>query len=116
MQQRLGPGTSIGILLLAVSACAAAPASPLTSDSIAPSPPTRESATASPQPTPTPLATPTASTRPSSSLAADTPGDFAHMPGNLIHRERTPPGEPVEAVVVRIGRGPAVVNVDGPTG
>lgn len=28
------------------------------------------------------------------------PGDFAHMPGNLIHRERTPPGEPVEAVIV----------------
>ena len=38
------------------------------------------------------------------------------MPGNLIHRERTPPGEPVGAVVVRIGRGPAVVNVDDPTG
>jgi uncharacterized RmlC-like cupin family protein len=43
------------------------------------------------------------------------PGDFAHMPGNLIHRERTPPGEPVEAVVVRIGLGPPVVNVDGPS-
>jgi uncharacterized RmlC-like cupin family protein len=42
-------------------------------------------------------------------------GDFAHMPGNLIHRERTSPGEPVEAVVIRMGLGPLVVNVDGPT-
>lgn len=40
-------------------------------------------------------------------------GDFAHVPTHLVHRERTP-GEPVEAVVVRFGSGPAVVNVAGP--
>ena len=43
-------------------------------------------------------------------------GDFAHMPPGVIHRERTPPGEPGEIVLVRVGRGPAVVNVDEPPG
>lgn len=43
-------------------------------------------------------------------------GDFAHMPAQLVHRERTPPGEPVTAVLVRIGQGPTVINVDGPGG
>lgn len=42
------------------------------------------------------------------------PTDFAHVPAGLVHRERTAPGEPGEAVLVRIGPGPAVVNVDGP--
>jgi mannose-6-phosphate isomerase-like protein (cupin superfamily) len=42
------------------------------------------------------------------------PGDFAHMPAGVVHRERTAPGEGGEAILVRIGRGPAVVNVDGP--
>jgi uncharacterized RmlC-like cupin family protein len=42
------------------------------------------------------------------------PGDFAHMPRGVVHRERTAPGEPGEAVLVRIGRGPAVVNVEEP--
>jgi mannose-6-phosphate isomerase-like protein (cupin superfamily) len=41
-------------------------------------------------------------------------GDFAHMPRGVIHRERTAPGEPGEAILVRIGRGPAVVNVEDP--
>ena len=41
-------------------------------------------------------------------------GDFAHMPAHVIHRERTLPGQPAEVVLVHIGRGPSVVNVDGP--
>jgi mannose-6-phosphate isomerase-like protein (cupin superfamily) len=41
-------------------------------------------------------------------------GDFVHMPQRVVHRERTAPGEPGEAILVRIGRGPAVVNVDKP--
>ena len=40
-------------------------------------------------------------------------GDFALVPGHTVHRERTP-GEAVEAVVMRLGTGPTVVNVDGP--
>lgn len=39
-------------------------------------------------------------------------GDFAHMPANLVHRERTRTGEPGEVVLVQIGHGPTVVNVD----
>ncbi len=42
------------------------------------------------------------------------PGDFAHMPRGVVHRERTAPGEPGEIILVRIGSGPAVFNVDGP--
>ncbi len=41
-------------------------------------------------------------------------GDFALMPAGVVHRERTTPGEPGEIVVVRLGPGPAVVNVDEP--
>lgn len=41
-------------------------------------------------------------------------GDFAHIPAGVVHREGTPPGEAGEAVVVRIGRGQPVFNVDGP--
>ncbi len=41
-------------------------------------------------------------------------GDFAHMPHGVVHRERTRPGAAGEAVLVRIGRGPTVVNVEGP--
>lgn len=43
-------------------------------------------------------------------------GDFVHVPAGLVHREGTPPGDPAEAVVVRVGQGPTVVNVDGPGG
>ena len=42
------------------------------------------------------------------------PGDFAHMPAGLIHREGTAPGDDGEIIVVRVGSGPPVVNVDGP--
>jgi uncharacterized RmlC-like cupin family protein len=42
------------------------------------------------------------------------PGDFVHVPSQGIHRERTASGPPGKAVLVRIGRGPTVVNVDGP--
>lgn len=44
------------------------------------------------------------------------PGDFAHMPPQTIHRERTAPGERGEVILVRIGPGPTVVNVEGPSG
>jgi len=40
-------------------------------------------------------------------------GDFAYMPARVIHRERTAPGGG-EVILVRIGPGPSVVNVDGP--
>jgi uncharacterized RmlC-like cupin family protein len=41
-------------------------------------------------------------------------GDFGYVPSGVVHRERTAPGEPGEAVLVRVGTGPGVVNVDGP--
>ena len=41
-------------------------------------------------------------------------GDFTHVPSDLVHRERTPPGKASELILVRIGRGPTVVNVDDP--
>lgn len=41
-------------------------------------------------------------------------GDFGHMPHGIIHRERTAPGDPAHVILVRIGPGPSVVNVDGP--
>lgn len=42
------------------------------------------------------------------------PGEFALMPAGVVHRERTAPGGPGEIVLVRLGPGPAVVNMDGP--
>jgi len=42
------------------------------------------------------------------------PGDFLHVPKGAIHREGNPGSEESHLVVVRAGRGPAVVNVDGP--
>ena len=42
------------------------------------------------------------------------PGDFLHVPKGAIHREGNPSDEESQIVVVRAGRGPAVVNVDGP--
>jgi quercetin dioxygenase-like cupin family protein len=42
------------------------------------------------------------------------PEDFALMPAGVVHRERTPPGGPGEIVLVRLGPGPAVVNVEDP--
>lgn len=41
-------------------------------------------------------------------------GDFVCVPAGAIHREGTPSGEAGEAVVVRVGKGPTVFNVDGP--
>ena len=42
------------------------------------------------------------------------PGDFLHVPKGAIHREGNPGDEESHIIVVRAGRGPAVVNVDGP--
>lgn len=41
---------------------------------------------------------------------------FGFMPRGVIHRERNPSAEPSELVLVRIGSGPTVVNVEGPEG
>ena len=41
-------------------------------------------------------------------------GDFAYVPRRLIHREGTTPDAPAELVLVRIGSGEPVVNVEGP--
>jgi mannose-6-phosphate isomerase-like protein (cupin superfamily) len=41
-------------------------------------------------------------------------GDFCHVPKGLVHRERPRPGPRAELVLVRIGNGPTVVNVEGP--
>jgi uncharacterized RmlC-like cupin family protein len=43
-----------------------------------------------------------------------TAGDFAHVPAGLVHRESTRSSDPCEVVVVRAGRGPSTVNVEGP--
>lgn len=43
-----------------------------------------------------------------------TEGDYVHVPSGLVHREGTPPDEPAEVALVRIGPGVPVVNVDGP--
>jgi uncharacterized RmlC-like cupin family protein len=42
------------------------------------------------------------------------PGDFLLVPRGAIHREGNPSHDVGTAVVVRSGRGEAVVNVDGP--
>ena len=42
------------------------------------------------------------------------PGDFVHVPAHTVHRESNPTTETAEAVLVRRGTGPVVVNVDGP--
>ena len=42
------------------------------------------------------------------------PGDFLHVPKGAIHREENPTDDESRIVVVRAGRGPAVVNVEGP--
>lgn len=41
-------------------------------------------------------------------------GDFAHIPSGTIHREGTGPDKAGEAVIVRIGPGQPVFNVEGP--
>lgn len=42
------------------------------------------------------------------------PGDFIHVPKGLVHREGNPSAELSRSVAVRIGTGPATVNVAGP--
>jgi uncharacterized RmlC-like cupin family protein len=42
------------------------------------------------------------------------PGDFLHVPKGAIHREGNPADEESHIIVVRAGRGPSVINVDGP--
>jgi uncharacterized RmlC-like cupin family protein len=41
-------------------------------------------------------------------------GEFGHVPNHVVHRERTPPGPAGELVLVRIGKGPSVFNVEEP--
>jgi uncharacterized RmlC-like cupin family protein len=41
-------------------------------------------------------------------------GDFIFNPARIVHREITGPDEPAELFVIRIGKGPQNVNVDGP--
>jgi uncharacterized RmlC-like cupin family protein len=41
-------------------------------------------------------------------------GDFALVPGGIVHREGTSADEPAEAVIIRIGGGQPVFNVEGP--
>ena len=41
-------------------------------------------------------------------------GDYVHVPRGLVHREGTPPDQPAEVALVRIGQGAPVVNVEGP--
>ena len=42
------------------------------------------------------------------------PGDFVRIPKGVVHREGNPGTEPNEAIVVRVGEGELLVNVDGP--
>lgn len=42
------------------------------------------------------------------------PGDFLHVPKQAVHREVNPAPEEGLIVLVRVGTGPPVVNVDGP--
>jgi uncharacterized RmlC-like cupin family protein len=42
------------------------------------------------------------------------PGDFVHVPKGVIHRELNPSYEEGAVILVRVGSGPPVVNVEGP--
>lgn len=42
------------------------------------------------------------------------PGDFVHVPQQVIHREVNPADREGSVILVRVGSGPPVVNVDGP--
>lgn len=42
------------------------------------------------------------------------PGDFIHMTAHVVHREGNPGTDELVMVVIRIGEGPLVFNVDGP--
>lgn len=41
-------------------------------------------------------------------------GGFFHVPAGLVHRDVNPTAEPQEFVLVFVGAGPLVVDVDGP--
>jgi uncharacterized RmlC-like cupin family protein len=43
-----------------------------------------------------------------------TAGDLIYNPARLVHRETTSPDGDAEALLVRVGAGPQLVNVDGP--
>lgn len=42
------------------------------------------------------------------------PGDFVHVPHGVIHREVNHTDDEATLVLVRVGSGPPVVNVEGP--
>ena len=42
------------------------------------------------------------------------PEDFIHVPRHVVHREGNPDENEAHAVLVRVGSGPSLVNVDGP--
>lgn len=44
------------------------------------------------------------------------PGEFLHIPAHTIHRESNPIQDSGRAVVIRLGQGETVVNVEGPAG
>jgi uncharacterized RmlC-like cupin family protein len=49
-----------------------------------------------------------------SGIADARPDDFLHIPAGVVHREGSPQGVGLRAVVARRGSGPLTVNVDGP--
>jgi uncharacterized RmlC-like cupin family protein len=42
------------------------------------------------------------------------PGDFVHVPQRVVHREVNPAAAEGSLILVRVGNGPPVINVDGP--
>lgn len=43
-------------------------------------------------------------------------GDLVCVPACVLHREGTPPEDPADAAVIRLGGGPSVVSVEGAHG
>lgn len=43
-------------------------------------------------------------------------GEYFYISPGTVHRDRTPPDQDTVVLVCFVGSGPAVVNVDGPTG
>ena len=41
------------------------------------------------------------------------PGDFVHIPRQLVHREVNPGPEPSQEIISRAGSGPLTINVEG---
>lgn len=42
------------------------------------------------------------------------PGDFVHVPQGVVHREANPTDQEGALILVRVGTGPPVINVEGP--